>query len=342
MKRLPNLIWPLIALVAMGFSFWLLNKDLKDMSFNDVLASLRAIPAQNYVFAGLSTLIAYGALAWYDRIGLMHLGHEFSWPFISLVSFTTYALSHNIGASMFTGGVVRYRAYSTKGLNIPEVAFLVAFCSFTFALGTILLGGLVLVFEPQIITRMPGELPLWAGRLAGAVMLTFVLLYFIGSTMNFKPLHFGKFTLVYPKINVTLRQMVAAPIELLGAAGIIYFALPDAGNPGYFIVLGVFLASFSAGLLSHAPGGLGVLEATFIHAMPDTPKPDVIAALLMFRFFYLLLPLLFSFVVVFYFERGQMRKARAAGNTGLASLKQEAAKLSQEAREIRANKSAAP
>ena len=196
----------------------------------------------------------------------MHLGHKFSWPFISLVSFTTYALSHNIGASMFTGGVVRYRAYSTKGLNIPEVAFLVAFCSFTFALGTILLGGLVLVFEPQIITRMPGDLPLWAGRLAGAAMLASVVLYFVGSTMNFKPLNLGKFKLVYPRISITLRQMVAAPIELLGAAGIIYFAMPEAGNPGYFIVLGVFLASFSAGLLSHAPGGLGVLEATFIHA----------------------------------------------------------------------------
>jgi hypothetical protein len=33
---------------------------------------------------------------------------------------------------------------------------------------------------------------------------------------------------------------VAAPLELIGAAGIIYFALPDAGHPGFFIVLGAF------------------------------------------------------------------------------------------------------
>ena len=54
MKRLSNFIWPVIALVAMGFSFWLLAKDLKDMSFTDVVASLRAIPVRNYLFAGLS------------------------------------------------------------------------------------------------------------------------------------------------------------------------------------------------------------------------------------------------------------------------------------------------
>ena len=348
MKRLSHLIWPLIALLAMGFSFWLLSKELKGLSMDDVMAGLRAIPMRNIGYAALATLVAYFALAWYDRIGLMHLGHAFSWTFISIVSFTTYALSHNIGASMFTGGVVRYRAYSTKGLNIGEVAFLVAFCSFTFALGTILLGGLVLMFEPQIIQRLPGDLPLWTARVAGGAMLAFVALYFIGSTMNFKPLTLGKFKLVYPRINVTLRQMVAAPIELIGAAGIIYFAMPETGNPGFFIVLGVFLASFSAGLLSHAPGGIGVLEATFITAMPDAPKAEVIAALLVFRLFYLIVPLVFSLVVVAIFERAQIIRARDAlhapkGLAGLTQgLKQEAEKLEQDARALRENKNAAP
>ncbi len=80
---------------------------------------------------------------------------------------------------------------------------------------------------------------------------------------NFKPLIIKGFRLEYPKPGIALRQLLAAPLELLGAAGIIYFALPEAGNPGYFVVLGVFLASFSAALMSNAPGGLGVFELVF-------------------------------------------------------------------------------
>lgn len=311
MKRLSDFVWPVIALGAMGFSFWLLYKELRGLSAADVFASLAAIPPHRLALAFASTMVAYAALAWYDRIALMHLGRKFSWLFIALVSFTTYALSHNIGATMFAGGVVRYRAYSSKGMGVPEVAFLVAFCSFTFALGTILLGGIVLVIEPEIVERLL-NLPHWAARLAGAAMLGFVALYVAGSLFSLPTLTFGKFRLSYPRLEVTLRQLAAAPIEVLGAAGIIYFALPETGNPGYFIVLGVFLASFSAALLSHAPGGLGVLEVVFVTAMPDAPKAEVIAALLIFRLFYLILPFIFSLGVVFVFEQARLARTLKA------------------------------
>jgi len=132
--------------------------------------------------------------------------------------------------------VVRYRAYSTKGLGIAEVGLLVAFCSFTFFLGTVLLGGAVLTFEPQIIERWM-DLPDWVGRLIGVAMLSGVALYAAGSLFHFRPLKIGGFELVYPRPPVAARQLLAAPLELIGAAGIIYFALPAQGNPGFFIVL---------------------------------------------------------------------------------------------------------
>ena len=121
------------------------------------------------------------------------------------------------------------------------------------------------------------------------------------------------FELVYPRPPIAARQLLAGPLELIGAAGIIYFALPQAGNPGFIVVLGVFLASFTLALVSHAPGGLGVLEFSFLKAMPDAPPASVIAALLVFRLLYLILPLLFSLFVVVAFEReriGELARAR--------------------------------
>ena len=302
MKRLMDFVWPAIGLGAVAFSCWLLFKELRGLSLRDVEASLQAISPFHWALAIASTLVAYAALAWYDRIGLAHLGRRLSWPFISLTSFTTYALSHNIGASVFSGAVVRYRAYSTKGLSMAEVGVLVAFCSFTFFLGSVLLGGLVLLIEPEIVGRWIPQLAS-LGRLFGLIMLGAVALYVTGSLRHFRPLKIGTFELVYPRPPVALRQLFAAPLELIGAAGIIYFALPSVGNPGFLIVLGIFLASFSLALVSHAPGGLGVLEFTFISAMPDAPKPEVLAALIVFRLLYLIIPLVFALVVVVLFER---------------------------------------
>ena len=113
--------------------------------------------------------------------------------------------------------------------------------------------------------------------------------------------------LVYPRPPIAARQLLAGPLELIGASGIIYFALPAAANPGFVIVLGVFVASFSIALISHAPGGLGVLEFTFLKAMPDAPQANVVAALLVFRLLYLILPLMFALIVVLDYERKRWR-----------------------------------
>jgi hypothetical protein len=315
MKNVKEFIWPVIGISAVVISGWLLYRELAGLSMLDVWTSLRSIPPHAYAMSILSTLVAYGALAWYDRIALIHLGvGHISWLFVSMCSFTTYALSHNIGASVFSGALVRYRAYTSKGLSAPQVAVLVALCSFTFGLGTILLGGFVLVIEPELLSRVADRVPPalanpTTAKIVGFALLAFVALYVAGSALRLPPLTIRKFTLAYPRPPVMLRQLIAAPLELIGAAGIIYFAIPEASNPGFLIVLGAFLASFSAALVSHAPGGLGVLELIFVAMMPDVPKADVIAALLVFRLFYLLIPFAMAIVVVLLFERARLANA---------------------------------
>lgn len=308
-------VWPVIGLAAVVVSGWLLYRELRDLSLEALWASLAAIPLHRYLLAGASTLVAYAALAWYDRIALLHLGvRHISWLFVSMTSFTTYALSHNIGASVFSGALVRYRAYSAKGLNAAQVAVLVALCSFTFGLGTVFLGGVTLTLDPNLLSRLEGLLPPTltnptTARVAGFLLLGFVALYVFGSILHLRPIHVRKFKLEYPRPAIMVRQLFAAPLELLGAAGIIYFALPETGNPGFIAVLAVFLASFSVALVSHAPGGLGVFELIFLTAMPDIPKPQVLAALIVFRVFYLLIPFAMAIVVVLLFERGRLAQA---------------------------------
>jgi hypothetical protein len=313
MKRVMDVLWPIIGLGAVAFTFRLLFRELRGLSLADVGNAFAAISPLHWALALCSTGLAYTALAWYDRIALAHLGRRLSWRFVALVSFTTYALAHNIGATVFSGAVIRYRAYSTKGLGVGEVGVLVAFCSFTFTLGNLLLGGLTLLLDPDLVQRYI-ELPDWAGRSVGLALLCVPCLYTIGSLLHFAPLKVRGFELVYPRPPIAARQLLAGPLELIGAAGIIYFSLPPSVNPGFLVVLIVFLASFTVALISHAPGGLGILEYSFVKALPNTPAADVLAALLVFRLLYLILPLLFSLGVVLIFERGRIGElARARG-----------------------------
>jgi uncharacterized membrane protein YbhN (UPF0104 family) len=306
---LSKKFWPIVGLAAVALSIWILYHELRGISFVDLADSLAAIAARDWLLAGASTLVAYAALAGYDHIALLHLRRRVDWLFITLASFTTYALSHNIGASVFSGAVVRYRAYSSRGLAASEIGVLIAFCSFTFALGTILLTGVVLIIEPEVMERFVDVLPMEASATTGGLLLALVALYVLGSWLHLRPLKIGSFELTYPRLPIVARQLLIAPVELAAAAAIVYFTLPAAGNPGYIVVLGIFLISFSIALISHAPGGIGVLELAFITGLPEMQQTDVLAALIVFRLFYLIIPFILSLFAILLFERAQYRRS---------------------------------
>lgn len=301
--------WPAVGLAAVAFSVWLLLDELRGISLDDVWDSLAAIPSSRWALSALSAVVAYAALAGYDHIALLHIGKRVSWLFVTLCSFTTYALSHNIGGSVFSGAVIRYRAYVTKGLTGQEVGVLVAICWFTFVLSTITVGAIVLILVPELLGRFSSFGFSEFSSVTGIILLVPVAAYIFGSWLHLRPLRIGSFQLHYPRLPIVARQLIIGPLELFAAGAIIYFALPEAGNPGFLVVLGVFLVSFSVAQISHAPGGLGVLEVVFLAGLPDIEAVDVLAALLVFRLFYLIAPFVISLCVVLLFERAQLRRS---------------------------------
>ena len=181
-----------------------------------------------------------------------------------------------------------------------------------------LLGGLVCLIEPDIIHAL-FDVPEAAGagrRRSSCSAL--VALYVAGSALHLRPLALSGIPARLPAPGHH-----AAPdswpgrSNCSGAAGHHLLRAAGGHEPGFIVVLGVFLASFSAALLSHAPGGLGVLELVFVTAMPEVPQADVLAALLVFRLLYFILPLMFGIVAVVLFERSRFARVadrrRSAG-----------------------------
>jgi uncharacterized membrane protein YbhN (UPF0104 family) len=79
----------------------------------------------------------------------------------------------------------------------------------------------------------------------------------------------------------------------------------------YASVLGVLLIAAVAGVITHVPAGLGVLEAVFIallsHRMPQT---ELLAALLAYRATYYLGPLALASGLFIALETGARRSRR--------------------------------
>lgn len=321
-EKFKHYFWPVVGFAAVVFCGWLLYKELRGLTWASLMESFAAIPTSGWLYAILATVIAYICLADYDRIALVHLRRRLNWWFVSITSFATYSLSHNIGASLVSGTIIRFRAYGARGLSPGEIGVIVAITTFTFLIGACLVGGFALIMRPHILQRY-FDVPEWAGIVTGIILIAIIAFYLIGSLFHFKPLAIGRLRLNYPRPAVVIRQMVIGSVELVAAAAIIYFCLPPEGNPGFITVMGVFVASFSMAIVSHAPGGLGVIEYVFLTGLDEMEPAQVLAALIVFRVLYLLLPFAFAIVVVLLFERSEFRR-KAQEKTAIAAENGEA------------------
>jgi uncharacterized membrane protein YbhN (UPF0104 family) len=225
-RRNLDYIWPALGFAAVLVSFWLLFREFQGQSLGpQLIAAFRAIPPHRYFLSLLATVVAYLALAYYDWIALLHLGvRHISWRFIAVCSFTTYALSHNIGASVVSGAMVRYRGYATKGLGAAQVAVLVAICSLTFLLGELLVAGVALLIRPEALAQLEDIVPAFlthpsTARVIGLAALGAVAVYVAGSLLNLPTLTLSGVRIAYPKWGVVVLQLIAAPAEIVGEAG---------------------------------------------------------------------------------------------------------------------------
>jgi glycosyltransferase 2 family protein len=73
-----------------------------------------------------------------------------------------------------------------------------------------------------------------------------------------------------------------------------YVLIPAGSNISVFHLTAVFIAATLLGFASHTPAGIGVFDAAILIGLGGEDREPLIAALLMFRFLYHLLPFVIS------------------------------------------------
>jgi uncharacterized membrane protein YbhN (UPF0104 family) len=277
----------LVAVAAVSLAAFLLYRTLSRYSFDEIVASVAAVPPARLAGAAGFAAASYLCLTGFDWLAVRYAGKPLPYRKTALASFCSLSLGHNIGLAALSSGAIRYRFYSRWGLSAGDVAKVVLFCGVTVALGLTTLGGVALLIRSELaagITGLgrPAVIGLGLACLAGAGA------YLLLAAFLRHPLTIRNWTLEMPSLRLALGQIVIGPLNFACVAACLHQALASAADAPYLAVASVYVIANVTSLISHVPGGLGVIESVVLYLLPGA---NLIGALLVFRFVYFLVPL---------------------------------------------------
>jgi glycosyltransferase 2 family protein len=293
-----NRIGFFLSLAIIALAAWVLFHMLRGIKVDRVIAAMWAAQTSDLIWAAVFVGGGYATLTFYDLFALRTIGWG-SVPYrvAMLASFTSYAIGHNVGASVLTGGAVRYRIYSAWGLDALAVTKLCFVAGLTFWLGNATVLGLGIAYVPAAASAID-QLPEWINR-----GLACLILLALGSYVAWvwrRPRVIGRrgWTVTLPDGPLTLLQIGIGIIDLACCALAMFMLLPVEPNIGFVSLAVIFVSATLLGFASHAPGGIGVFDAAMLVALWQFDKPRLLAGLLLFRLLYYIVPLVLSLLIL--------------------------------------------
>jgi uncharacterized membrane protein YbhN (UPF0104 family) len=283
---------PAILGVVLFFgAIYVVQRQFRHLKVADIAHALHAISTRALVLAFCWTILSYGILTLYDELGTIYAGKKVSYGRVAFASFCAYALAHNLGFTAVSGAAVRYRLYAHWGLTPLQIGKILAFCSLTFALGGMVLGGAILFTEPQAVPFFGNLLSPYVMYAFGAGLWLTVAGYIVLSRWLGVVRVFGH-EVELPGWRMAILQVLLATVDVATTAAIFHFLLPASSGMSYLRFLGVYLASYTAGLAANLPGGLGVFDTAMLLGLsPYFDPSQIVGAILVFRLYYYVIPL---------------------------------------------------
>ncbi|WP_339436994.1 lysylphosphatidylglycerol synthase domain-containing protein [Pseudomonas sp. EL_65y_Pfl1_R32] len=277
------------------------------IDWSEVVQTLGDFKVRTLVIASALTLCSFLVYASFDLIGRTYIRQPLGWKQILPVGIISYAFNLNLSA--WVGGIaMRYRLYSRLGVSTGNIAKILGLSLATNWFGYMAIAGVV--FSSGLVTMPPGwKVSTTALQGIGTLLVLASLGYLVACQFSKK----RAWTIRGMEINLPSLRMACLQL-MLGAlnwslmAAVIFTLLP--AKLDYPLVLGVLLISAIAGVLTHIPAGLGVLEAVFIALLQhEASRGSLLAGLIAYRAIYFILPLLIALVMYL----GVEAKAKALG-----------------------------
>jgi uncharacterized membrane protein YbhN (UPF0104 family) len=319
-----NRIGVLLSVTIIAIAAVVLFRMLHNIDVNEVVRAIKATSLGRIAASAAFVAGGYFTLTFYDLFALRTLGRgDIPYRVAALAGFTSYSVGHNVGATVFTGGAVRYRIYSAHGLDAVGVAKICFLAGLTFWLGNVTVLGLGIAYHPEA-AGLIDQLPPLANRIIAFAILAILACYVAWVWSAPREVGRGEWNVKLPNGRSTLVQIGIGILDLACCALAMYMLLPSEPNIGFVTVAVVFVSATLLGFASHAPGGLGVFDAAMMVALWQYDKESVLAGLLLFRVLYYLCPFAIALVILGTRElllnmRGARDKAKLAPVTSVTA-----------------------
>jgi uncharacterized membrane protein YbhN (UPF0104 family) len=285
---------------------------VSDVDLAELTSAFTAASGRQIGLAVLFTAASYSLLTCYDAVALWQLKVHVPYRTTALASFTSYAVSFTLGFPLLTAGTVRYWIYAGRGLSTGLVASLTVIAGITFWLGM----GLVLAWS---LMREAGALALLIytnikiNQFAGLTTAIAIASYFVWVSRRRRAVKIQGWRLELPGFRLSLGQALIGAADVCAGAAVLFVLLPGGHNISFETFLAIYVFAVMLGVASHAPGGLGVFEATILLALSSFPREPILGALLLYRICYYLLPFVLALALLGAYEIG--KRLRAARDT---------------------------
>lgn len=277
------------SLAVFAIAAYILGVTLSNLSYADLVKAFRATSGGQILASLALSALSYLFLTGYDVIALRHMRARAPYRVAALASFTSYAISFNLGFPIITSAAVRYWIYSRVALTALQVANITVFAGVTFWLGMTLMMGVGFVYGASALAALDGA-PAFLHVIPGVLILGGVAFYFAWVTLERRSIRLRGHALELPGFVPTMAQFALGVADLCCAAGALYVLLPEGVPLDFVPFVAVYIVACILGVISHAPGGIGVFEATMLHAIPSASQESVLASLLLFRTIYYFIP----------------------------------------------------
>jgi glycosyltransferase 2 family protein len=273
--------------MAVLIAGYLIARALTRYGLSQIISAWHTIGIGRFGLAGAFAALSYLLLTGFDYLGLRYAKRPLSYPRAALASFVSLSIGHNIGVAALSSGAVRYRFYSRWGLNAEEVAKVIAFSGTTVGLGLATLGGLVLLFVPTDAADFAG-LSSRTVVLFACLCLLVPVAYCLGAAFFRRHLTVWTWSFALPSLRLACAQILIGTANFACVAACLHQLMLGLTELSFPRVAAVYVIANVSGLISHVPGGLGVLETTAHYLLQGTGS---LPALIAFRVVYFLLPL---------------------------------------------------
>jgi glycosyltransferase 2 family protein len=301
-----------VTTVFFGLVAWLLISQAQGIDWREVLTSLQAYPLTAVGLALLLAAASFTLYSCFDLLGRRYTGHTLGTATVMTVTFVSYVFNLNLG-SLVGGVAFRYRLYSRLGLRTGLITRVMTLSMLTNWMGYLLLGGLVFSIMPP---ALPDSWPLNTAHLRmigfGLVLIAAAYLALCAFSRQ-RELTIRGHEIVLPSLRLAILQLTMGASNWLIMSGIIFTLFQQ--RIEFPAVVSVLLLAAVAGVITHVPAGLGVLEAVFVALLSHKmPQAAILAALVAYRVIYYLAPLCVATVVYLVME-ARAKKLAADTNT---------------------------